>query len=805
MLATACVVALPIPALKPYSYAVPTSLADRVTPGARVLVPVRSREMIGVVLEVDDGATEGLKPVLLAPDADPLIPSPLLELGAWISNYYTTPIGLTLRAMMPSALWGGSRLVARVVVSRTSVGGRSREVLELIRSSGGRMAAASLARRLRRPVWDTLQRLARRGDIVLETEPARLGPKPGSEEIIVIARELPSILERERTFGRAIRQRELYEVLEALGGEAPSSHLRMQLGFSPAVIKGLLERGLVRPDTRERLRDPFSDIPGTVPPSPNAEQRAAVDAIRKTPLGEAALLWGVTGSGKTLVYLETFREEVEGGKGAIVLVPEISLTPQTISRVIGAFGDNVAVLHSGLSDGERADAWRALASGQRRVVVGARSAVFAPVRNLAVIMVDEEHDASYKHGEAPRYHAREVALRRANIEDARIVLGGATPSLETWSARNRYVSVSLPQRVGERPLPSVTLLDMRTEQRVPDSGAVPWSKALDHALSETLGQSQQAILLLNRRGFANFLQCSECGGVAECPHCSISLTVHRTPERLRCHYCGHDTGMPLKCPDCGGTRSRERGTGTQHLERWLAERFPKARLARMDADTTTARWSHSRILEAVDKRKIDILFGTQMVAKGLDFPGITLVGVVDADTGLHLPDFRAAERTFQLIAQVAGRAGRGPEGGSVLVQTRTPQHYALQTAARHDFEAFARHELEVRRSPSYPPHVQLVNIVVSGLDEQKVADAAVDIAEWLRGLVNARARGEVEVLGPAPAPLARIKGRWRWHVMYRGVEKSMIGRVTRYASRRAPHTESAALRIVFDRDPVAVL
>ena len=805
MIPTTCVVALPIPASKPYPYAIPTGLADRVVPGARVLVPVRSRELIGVVLEVGAGPDEGLKTVLLAPDSEPLLPQSLLDLGKWISNYYTTPIGLTFRAMLPPALWGSSRLIAQISDPHVVAGGASREVLSLIDRAGGRAAATSLARKLRRPVWDTLQRLARSGAVALETEPARLGPAPRTETVIALVQDIPSILERERVFGRAPRQRGAYEAIEALGGEALVKHLRDQLGFSAAVLKGLVDRGIARTESRERLRDPFGGIAGVTRPSPNEAQQAASATIRAMPAGGTALLWGVTGSGKTLVYLDAFREEVERGRGAIVLVPEISLTPQVIARVIGVFGETVAVLHSGLSDAERADAWRSVVSGQSRVVVGARSAVFAPVRNLAAIVVDEEHDASYKHGESPRYHARDVALKRAGLDGARIVLGTATPSLETWATRDHIVSVSLPHRVEARPLPPVTLVDMRSEPQVPESGPVPWSSMLDQALSEVLSKNQQAILLLNRRGFARFLQCSACGAVAGCPHCSISLTLHRTPERLRCHYCGHDEAKSEACPECGASTRKEQGTGTQLLERWLAERYPQARLARMDADTTTARWSHSRILEAVETRKVDILFGTQMVAKGLDFPGVTLVGVVDADTSLHLPDFRAPERTFQLIAQVAGRAGRGPEGGQVLVQTRTPHHYALRAAARHDFEGFARHEIEVRQTPPYPPHVGLVNVVVSGLDERQVANAAAEIADWLRGLVAARAEGAIDVLGPAPSPLARIKRRWRWHVLYRGKNKEIVDRVTRYSARRAPHTDNVHLRVLFDRDPVALL
>jgi primosomal protein N' (replication factor Y) len=770
-----------------------------------VVVPVRTRHLVGVVLQVGEGDTAALKPVLLAPDDAALLPLPLMELGRWISGYYVAPIGLTLRAMLPPALWGTSRLVATLQDARAASGGVSREVVRAIDRAGGRVAATTLARKLRRPVWDVLQRLSRVGAVGLETEPPRLGPAAGSEDVVVLIKALPALLEREETFGRALRQRAAYEAVDALGGQVPVHHARAQLGFSRAVLKALVERGVARIERRERLRDPFSDVVGTEVVTPSAAQRDAVSAIQALNEGDASVLFGVTGSGKTLVYLETFRDAVHAGGGAIVLVPEISLTPQTIARVRGVFGDDVAVLHSALSDAERADAWRALASGRRRVAVGARSAIFAPVPNLAAVVVDEEHDASYKHGESPRYHARDVALKRARLEGARVVLGSATPSLEAWSQRDRLHVVRLPERVQARPLPEVTLLDLRHELRVAESRALAWSVTLDEAVEAELNKNRQVLLLLNRRGLAHFLQCPSCGTVHECPQCSISLTVHRTPPRLKCHYCGHDEAVPHVCSVCGHETQRTRGIGTQLLEQWVAERFPRARLARMDADTTTAKWSHRRILRAVEQREVDVLLGTQMIAKGLDFPGVTLVGVVDADTGLHMPDFRAAERTFQLIAQVAGRAGRGPDGGRVLVQTRSPQHYALQCAAAHDFESFASRELDVRRSPPYPPHVGLVNVLVSGLAEHAVVTASEELATWLRGLVTTRLEGKAEVIGPAPAPLARIKRHWRWHIVLRSADRAVLDRMTRYAARRAPHAARGPIRVIFDRDPVTLL
>jgi primosomal protein N' (replication factor Y) len=803
MTATVCSVALPLPSPHPYRYRIPLALADRVRPGARVVVPVRRGEMVGVVLELEEASTEGLKPIYLAPDAEPLLGAGLLEVAAWVARYYAAPPGLALRAVLPAALWGRSRIVVERVAPEATPGGLSAQVMQELDRAGGRAAASTLARRLKRPIWDALQRLVRTGAVLLDLEPAALGPRPVRERLVQVARPLPSLLERERCFGRAKRQRAAYETLEQLGGEADLRHLA-RLGFGLAVVKALARRGLVRLLEREALRDPFVGAASEPPEVLTEAQRRGVEALRDLAPGKAALVFGVTGSGKTAVYLEALRPEVERGRGAIVLVPEIALTGQTVSRVRGVFGDAVAVLHSGLSEGERADAWRAVASGRRRVVVGARSAVFAPVRDLAAVVVDEEHDASYKHGGIPRYHARDVALRRARLEGARVILGSATPSLEVWAARQRLCVVRLPERVAAPRMPAVELVDLRRAPQVEGSGPVPWSETLDRAVAARLERGEQVLLLLNRRGYAHYVQCPACGLVPECPSCSIALTVHRTPASLRCHYCGHRGPIPERCPGCGHATQRTQGVGTQALERWLAERYPAARLARMDADTTATKWSHRRMLDAFGGREVDILLGTQMIAKGLDFPDVTLVGVVDADTGLHLPDFRAAERTFQLVAQVAGRAGRGPRGGAVIVQTRHPEHYAFRAAAAHDYEGFAEQETETRRSPPYPPHVALANVVLSGPDHAEVSRAAAALGVWLAGLIQARELG-IEVVGPAPAPLARLQGRWRWHLLLRSPQPARLGQLLRYAARRAPVARGGGVRVVFDRDPVSLL
>jgi primosomal protein N' (replication factor Y) len=511
------------------------------------------------------------------------------------------------------------------------------------------------------------------------------------------------------------------------------------------------------------------------------------------------------------VYIEVLRRIViDENRTAIVLVPEIALTPQTVDRFRSAFGNRVAVLHSALSDGERLDAWRAIRSGERRIVVGARSAIFAPLSNIGAIIVDEEHEASYKQGETPRYHARDVAIVRAKNEGGIVILGSATPSLESWSnaQRETYRLVTLPERVGGGAMPRVTIVDMRAKNppTAVDHFRRVFSEPLDRALRDTIGRGEQAILLLNRRGFAAFVQCSACGDVADCPNCSISLTVHRTPERLTCHYCGYAEPIRTACIKCGGPTVRERGLGTQQVERLLLDHLPSARVARMDVDTTSARWAHADILDRVARREVDVLLGTQMIAKGLDFPNVTLVGVIDADVGLNLPDFRASERSFQLMAQVAGRAGRGPKGGLVFIQTRLPGHHAVCAAVEHDYRSFVSREILDREFPPYPPTVRLANIVLSGTQEVETMEASNRAADFLTKLVKSGRVETVHVVGPAPCPIERIKSRYRWHVLLRARRSNELTRVlTYFATHFEPEGRSANIRVVIDRDPVALL
>ena len=764
-------VALPLPLFQTFTYRIDGTPRHPVRPGGRVVVPIRNKRAIGIVVgEAEAPAGVKTKAVLDVPDAEPAIAGPLLVLAQWISDYYVVPLGIVVRSMLPAALTGAAVPV----------------------------------------------------------------PSSKTKRIASIVRELPTLLERDRAFPRAKRQRELYELLESLGGRAPVDHLVEQIGCTTGVVTSLADRGFISIEAQVVARDPFASRPAGIPAdhTPTAAQRVAVDALVAGRPGDVFLLHGITGSGKTLVYIELLRHVVGTlGKTAIVLVPEIALTPQTVDRFRAVFGERIAVLHSALSDGERLDEWRALARGEKRIAVGARSAIFAPLADLGAIVVDEEHESSYKQGESPRYHAREVAIMRAKLEGAVTVLGSATPSLETWvnATAGKYTLLSLPERTAGGSLPKIEVVDLRrgappeqhdtaqqslhrnpTDTRAAEStpplARTILSPELETALRETHARGEQSILLLNRRGYASFIICDDCGDVASCPFCSITLTYHRSPERLVCHYCLHQEPVRERCARCHGATLKQRGLGTQQVERVLAERFPSARIARMDVDTTSGKWAHATILDRVASGEVDILLGTQMIAKGLDFPNVTLVGVVDADVGINLPDFRASERCFQLLSQVAGRAGRGPKGGRVLIQTRLPSHHAVRCAVTHDYPGFVKQELDGRVDPLYPPNVRLTNVIFSGVTERATLDLAEAGAAWLQALLTGREEGKhITLLGPAPCPVERIKNRWRWHLVLKSASAREMTRVARYFLERFEVPGTAQLRVAVDRDPVSLL
>jgi primosomal protein N' (replication factor Y) len=793
-----------------------------------VRVPFGREERIGWVLGPAAGESRGkLKDILAVLEERPSFSEELLRLCAWMTEYYVAPPGIALRAAAPAVLTDVSRDFVALkgpLPAGVHLSPREQRIVDALVARPGPLRLSTLKRQLAMgSLWPEVRALARRGLLVHEMLPPR-EPSIRTRKVVRIARWLSDLTAREAALARARRQREAFEVLEAAGGALPLAHLLEEHAFSRSVVAGLAARGLVTLADEEVARDPFSGAAPMPPPLlPTAAQAravaalvAALDDLDRRPF----LLHGVTGSGKTLVYIELLRRVLERGGSAIVLVPEISLTPQTVSRFRAHFGDNVAVLHSALSDGERFDAWRALKSGEKRIAVGARSALFAPVHGLRAVIVDEEHDASYKQSEAPRYHGRDLAVVRAELAGAVCVLGSATPSLESWAnqARGKFVRLSLPERVGGGRLPSVGIVDLREERKrlsapAPAEGGVPrhgaaeggvvLSDALVSAVRARLSAAEQVILLLNRRGYSSFVQCRECGDVRACPHCSVSLTYHRVRHRLVCHHCRHEEDAPERCLRCGSRDLAFRGLGTEQVERVVAASFPGARIARMDVDTTSGKWSHHEILGRVERGEVDILLGTQMIAKGLDFPRVTLVGVVNADVGMHLPDFRACERTFQLLSQVAGRAGRGVLGGEVLVQTSLPEHYAIQAAVHHDYEGFARRELEERAQPRYPPHVRLANVVLSSPDAEAVAAAADAASRWVGRWLRGEG-GRVELVGPAPAPIERLHGRWRWHFLLRASSAADLGDAAK-ALIRGFRPKGADVRLVLDRDPVALL
>ncbi len=786
----ACEVAVARPFLGTLAYRLPATLSDRARPGMRVRVPLGRKRTVGVIdrLGLREDRSEPvrrLRDVAEVLDDAPLLDAPLLSLCRWLADYYVAPLGVVLKTALPPGLLGGR---------------------------------------------------AERGAT----------PSVKTERVLRLARPVETLTERDALFGRAPRQREAFETLESLGGEAAVRHLTGRLGFGRGVLDGLVGKGLASFGDRSVERDPFAgdgfpegETRRLEPTAAQAEVLEGLSALATGPGapgadGAVALLRGVTGSGKTVVYLELLARLRAAGRSGIVLVPEISLTPQTVARFRARFGDDVAVLHSGLSDGERHDAWRALKEGRKRVAIGPRSAVFAPVRDLGLIVVDEEHEGSYKQSDTPRYHARSVAAMRAQLEGCLCVLGSATPALESWenARRGRYHLFELGARVTTHGLPAVELVDLRAptdvaeapraaEEEEPRARPGPangaggdlvegergpriFSDRLRAGIADRLARGEQCILFLNRRGYASFVECPACSHVWSCGRCSVSLTYHRRRRRLVCHHCGFESEPPVRCGECGHPSPRYTGLGTEQVERRLGELFPAARTARMDLDTTGSKWAHFDMLDAFGRGEVDLLLGTQMIAKGLDFPGVTLVGVINADVGLHIPDFRASERTFQLLEQVAGRAGRGAEPGEVLVQTSRPRHFALACAASHDYVGFAERELEHRREPGYPPYRKLANLVISGRDENRVLDAAEATAEWTRALIADRGLPDIEVVGPAPCPIERLRSRWRWHFLVKSDLASTLGGVLRFLGERRGQP-GAGLRLEIDRDPESLL
>lgn len=810
---------------RPFTYRVPPQMAGKVTVGSVVLVPLQSRLHIGYVIGFSEPPGRiSIKDIEALVDEPPAFEREMVELCEWISRRYFSTFSQALRLVIPP---GRVRRVeeyvslvldpAEALARMPERSARKRDVIRVLHRAGGEMSLAelrgSLAGRIPRSL---LKEMERAGLISIK----HVIPRPKASGISVKMAELtPEGLEALDSAGKfrmTPARRRLLLKLREQGGLMNVADLQRLSGASFSVLKACREAGLVRILEAEKLRDPF--VRRIFPPHEkhvlNAHQEAALREIMAglERGGGVYLLQGVTGSGKTEVYLHAIEHAIGRGRTALVLVPEIALTPQMVQRFKGRLGEEVAVLHSQLGLGERYDQWRGIREGRYRVVIGARSALFAPLKNLGLIILDEEHENTYKEGSPPRYHAREVARERARLSGAVLVLGSATPSLESLYASRRGESLRLllPHRVDHRELPKVELVDMRELKEDGAGGII--SPRLLNALVQVHKSGEQAILFLNRRGFARFLQCHRCGFIFRCSRCSVSLCYHSREPHLLCHHCNWSLRPPFLCPQCGNQVHRYAGIGTERVEAELRRLIPTLSCVRMDADTTARKDAHWDILESFREGRAQVLLGTQMIAKGLDMPNVTLVGVINADTSLAFPDFRAGERTFQLLVQVSGRAGRGDLPGRVIVQTFNPEHYAIRAAIRGDQESFYRQELAFRREALYPPFCHLVNLVVTATEEIPARTAAEVLGETLRKRLD---KEGISVLGPAPAPLARIKGRYRFHLTLKTTsldstyeELSQV--VDSFDSFRKSYTRSLgvpreALSLAVDVDPVTLL
>jgi primosomal protein N' (replication factor Y) (superfamily II helicase) len=808
-----CNVALPVPLRTTFTYAVPEALREAVQPGSRVLVPFRKKSMVGVVVELVERAPQGtigktrIRDIAKVLDPAPALTPKLIELAHWIAGYYLAPLGEVFRAMLPpvTELRAQRQIVltesGRAALESPGLKLEEAEFLAKLRDNNGVVSGTA------KFALDNaaLERLRRRECI--EIRGTLLGRKARTQRVVAWKGD---IAEAQRDTPSAQKEQRIRELLQTERGPLPLPQLLKLADVSRATIERMLRDALLE-SWEERIdpaEDPF-DI-GYAPPAHelNEEQESALKGVRgRFELGEfgVLLLHGVTGSGKTEVYMRGVQETLARGKTAIILVPEIALTlwiGRQCRAWFGARFEGVAVLHSALSDVERAREWWRVRHGQARVVVGTRSAVFAPLENLGLIIVDEEQESSYKQEETPRYHGRDVAIVRAKMEGAVAVLGSATPSLETYHhARNgKYELLTLASRVENRSLACVEIVDLRDDFKQTHQTS-PISSALHAAIQECLTQKTQALVLINRRGYSWSVLCRSCGASVQCVNCSISMTYHKHRNRMECHYCGSIQPAPKLCPKCQSKYVYFFGEGSEQLEEKLRREFPGARIARLDRDTARTKRQYQETLGAFADGALDILVGTQMLAKGHDFQRVTLVGVVSADSSLSLPDFRAAERTFQLLTQVAGRAGRGELPGRVLIQTFYPEHYAIQDAVRQDYAAFFERELHFRRMMAYPPFTSLANVIVRDTSLEKAIRWSRQLSEYFSPYDGKGAR----ILGPATAPLARLKKEHRFQFLLKSLKRSVLTRLLGGAMDYCVAKEIPQTAVLVDVDPLSLL
>lgn len=782
--------ALPLALDKPLTYSVPEALRDRVMVGMRALAPVQSRVKLGIVVRVmGECPLADVRPIIDLPDDAPIFDEAMLQLCKWVGEYYCCSWGEALACAVPAAIKTGPRIRYHLVEEQIDAGRFSERQRKIIAAlySRGPLTAGQIGKECGgQSLSNTLTALLKRG-VLREERIFRDSEENILKELRVrlIEEAVPDtegLLEMQR---RAPKRAAVY--LDLLHGEheRAATALYTKHNVNKTVLLALEKAGLVALYESELYRIPDMKMDALAQPKHqlNAEQQGSFDAICSA-VNEKRyatfLLRGITGSGKTEVYLQTIEAVLRQGRDAIMLVPEISLTPQTVGRFYARFAQDIAVLHSGLSDGERYDAWRRAREGKVRIVVGARSAVFAPLPDVGIIIVDEEHDNSYKQNDTPRYHARDVAIVRSRMNNAVCVLGSATPSVESYynSESHKSTRIELLTRASSGVLPTVKLIDMRRE-KIENPGQLILSPILEKAVQQRVAAKEQVILLLNRRGFSPVVMCPVCGWIAQCEDCQVSLTYHSAGGVLRCHYCCATRPKPETCDVCGFNPLVYLGTGTQKAEDYLLRTFSDARIERMDADTTAGKGGHAKILGRFAAGEIDILIGTQMLAKGHDYPGVTLVGVINADAGLTLPDFRAAEQAFQLLTQVAGRAGRGTRPGEVYIQTYRPKHYAIEAAANHDYQGFYAREIEYRRGAGYPPFRRMVNFMIEATDPVDAERESMHLRRIAVEQIELLGYKGMALLGPAPATIRRIKKMYRWNLAIMSRSANRVNEVAR--------------------------
>ncbi|MUG44872.1 primosomal protein N' [Paenibacillus woosongensis] len=824
---------------RPFDYLIPESMSSWIEVGSRVGVPFGRRTVQGFVVSLHEELemdSSKMKPIDELLDLLPPLPPDLVELAAWMSRKYACSMISALQAMIPSALKGKAERYIHVADehenegeqtaepgvlfgSQALLGPAEREIVGYIHQAGP-VTMAHLSGRYPDKV-EVIKNLLGQG-ILFESQAIKDRIRKKTVKTVAAAVSGEAAKEALASFGgKARRQQEVLQFLLEVGVPLSMQEVLSTLRVTAGTVKSLADKGYATITDVEVFRDPYQDrrFKATKPLERTPEQEnvyrylaEAIDSRRQ----RVFLLHGVTGSGKTEVYLQTIERCISQGRQAIVLVPEISLTPQMVERFKGRFGSKVAVMHSRLSTGERYDEWRKIREGRVQVAIGARSAVFAPFADLGLIVMDEEHETSYKQEETPKYHARDVAVERARQHGAAVILGSATPSLESYHAARSLSSddfapmiLEMKQRASGSRLPGVQIIDMREELR--EGNRSMFSRALHQGIAQRIERGEQTVLFLNRRGYSTFVMCRTCGYVAECPECDISLTYHQKSNNLRCHYCGYATPTPTECPECQSEHIRYFGTGTQRVEGELSKLFPGIRVIRMDVDTTSEKGSHEKLLQAFREKKGDVLLGTQMVAKGLDFPEVTLVGVIAADTALNLPDFRSAEKTFQLLTQVAGRAGRHQLPGEVYIQTYMPEHYSIIHSSRHDYHSFVREELQHRKLLHYPPYSHLILVTLSHEQLPVLLRMAENFASELRGKaqrlgwfgdLDRRTAEALDVLGPVASPLPRIKNRYRFQCMvkYRG-DLDAVSLVREISAAMMGQLRDASLQISIDVDP----